>query len=330
MRPAPLALLIALAVTGPARADTVEIKVATLAPSGSAWAKMMQTSAARLETETEGRVRLRYYFNAAQGDERDMVRRIKLAQLDGAALSAVGLGLLDPQVLVLELPYLFSTDAQVDHVRAVLGPEFARGLEAAGVTLVSWGDVGWVHTYLTVELKSPDDLARLRFWQWTDDPISRELLAVLGLNGVPLGLPDVLAALQTGTIQACAAPPLAAIALQWYSHVRFMTDRPPSYAIGALVIRTDVLARLTPADRDLLLRGGRELGAKLTASVRRDNERAKKAMLQAGIVVVHIPDDVQAKLVAAGKQVWTRLAGKLYSKELLERVEAVVAEVRGP
>jgi len=177
-----------------------------------------------------------------------------------------------------------------------------------------------------VEIKSPADLAPVRFWQWTDDPISRELFAVLGLNGVPLGLPDVVAALQTGSIQACAAPPLAAIALQWYGHLRFMTDRPPSYAIGALVIRTDVLARLTPADRAVLLRGGRELGAKLTASVRRDNERAKKAMVQSGIVVVHIPDDVQARLVAAGKLVWARLAGRLYPKELLDRVQAVLSD----
>jgi TRAP-type C4-dicarboxylate transport system substrate-binding protein len=136
-------------------------------------------------------------------------------------------------------------------------------------------------------------------------------------------LPDVLPALQTGAIQACAAPPLAAIALQWHSHLRFMTDRPPSYAVGAMVIRSDVLARLRPADRELLLTGGRALGAQLTASVRRDNERAVRAMVKEGIVVVHVPDDVQARLVAAGKEVRARLAGKLYSKDLLARIEAL-------
>src|SRR5262249_26469361 len=151
------------------------------------------------------------------GDERDVVRKMKLGQLDGAALSAIGLGLIQPQVLVLELPYLFTSDEQIDRVRMRLGPELEAGFERAGYVLVSWGDIGWGHTYFTAAITGPDDVARIKFWEWPDDPISREMFAVLGLNGVPLGLPDVLAALQTGTIQACAAPPLAAIALQWHT-----------------------------------------------------------------------------------------------------------------
>src|SRR5262249_22961833 len=181
-----------------------------------------------------------------------------------------------------------------------------------------------VQTYFTDQLKSPDDLHRLKFWQWPDDPISRDLFEALGLNSVPLGLPDVLAALQTGQIQACFAPPLAAVALQWHSHVRYMTDRPSSYAVGAMVVRSDVLARLTPVDRAFLLGGGHPLGAELRRSVRRDNERAARAMVKEGVIVVHVPDDVQAKLVAAARDVRRRLAGKLYSQEILARIEKIV------
>jgi TRAP-type transport system periplasmic protein len=312
-------------LAAPAAAD-VEIRIASLAPAGSSWAKTMSESSTVLEHETEGRVRLKFYFSGSQGDERDVVRKMKLDQLDGAALTAVGLGMIQPDLLVLELPYLFTSDAQVDHVRAKLGPDFEKELADAGYVLVSWGDVGWVHTYFTTEIRTPAELAALRFWEWTDDPISREMLEILGVNGVPLGLPDVLQALQTGTIQACAAPPLAAVALQWYPKLKYMTDRPPAYAIGALVIKKPVLDRLAPGDRERLLRGGRETGARLTAGVRRDNERAKNAMLRSGVVMVHIPDETQARLVAAGKQVWQRLAGKLYSKELLEKVIQAVAE----
>jgi len=307
--------------------EPVEIKIATLAPYGSAWAKIMEEGGRRLETETQGRVKLRYYFSGSQGDERDVVRKMKLDQLDGAALTAVGLGILSPSVFVLELPYLFTTDQQIDHVRDKLGAELESDLEKAGYVLISWGDVGWVHSFFTVELKSPSDLGKIKFWEWTDDPISREMFKILGVNAVPLGVPEVLQALQTNSIQALSAPPLAAVALQWYTKLKFMTDRPPSYAVGALVVKKAVLARLTPADREVLLRSGREMGVKLTAAVRRDGERATKAMVKSGIVLIHVPDDAQAKLVAAGKEVWTRLAGKLYSKELLDRVIAAAAEV---
>jgi len=318
-------LLPALLAAAPAFAD-VEIRIASLAPAGSSWAKTMSESSATLERETEGRVRLKFYFSGSQGDERDVVRKMKLDQLDGAALSTVGLGMIQPDLLVLELPYLFSRDAQVDHVREKLGPDFEKELADAGYVLVSWGDVGWVHTYFTTEILTPAAFAKLKFWEWTDDPVSREMIQVLGMNGVPLGLPDVLQALQTGTIQACAAPPLAAVALQWYPKLKYMTDRPPSYAIGALVIKKAVLDRLAAGDRERLLRGGREVGARLTAGVRRDNERAKAAMIRSGVVMIHIPDVIQAHLVAAGKQVWQRLAGKLYSKEILDKVIQAVAE----
>src|SRR5262249_25796432 len=148
-------VLALVALAGAARADVVEIKIATLAPSGSSWAKIMESSSARLERETAGRGKLRFYLNAAQGRQADLGRRIKLQQLDGAALSAVGLGMLDPEVLVLQLPYLFTTDAQIDRVRADIGPDLERGLEAAGVTLVAWGDVGWVATYFTEGILNP-------------------------------------------------------------------------------------------------------------------------------------------------------------------------------
>jgi TRAP-type transport system periplasmic protein len=327
-----LVSLLLLSLSAPAGAETasssapIELRIATLAPAGSAWAKIMEEGAARLDADTHGRVKIRYYFGGLQGDERDVVRKMKLDQLDGAALTAIGLGLIQPDVLVLQLPYLVSSDKQIDYVRDKLGPEFEKEFDRAGYILVAWGDVGWVHSYFAVEVKSATDFGAVKFWQWVDDPITREMFAVLDVNGVPLNVPDVLPALQTGSIQACSAPPLAAVALQWYTKLKYMADRPTAYAIGALVIKKSAFLKIQPADREVLLRDGREIGLKLTASVRRDNERAKQAMLRSGVQLIHVPDDAQARLVAAGKQVWTRLAGKLYSKQLLDRVLQTVAQ----
>jgi glycerate-2-kinase/TRAP-type C4-dicarboxylate transport system substrate-binding protein len=320
------ALALLLLAASSAAAEPVELRVATLAPAGSAWARIMEQGAARLAEETAGRARMRFYFGGAQGDERDVVRKMRLGQLDGAALTAVGLGLIHPDVLVLQLPYLFSSERQLDRTRDAVTPELARGFAEAGFVLLAWGDLGWVHTFSTVEIKTAADLRAVRFAQLADDPISRELYAVLGLNGVPLAIPEILPALQTGSVQACAGPPLGAVALQWYPRLRFMTDRPASYAIGALVLTRRSFERLAPADRELLLAGARQTGAELVASVRRDNERAKNAIRKAGVAVVAVPDDAHALFALAGRQVWQRLAGKLYPRELLDRVVRLAAE----
>jgi len=319
-----LALAATLLISSTALAQT-EIRVASLAPPGSAWANIMEKGNTRLQAETQGRVKLRPYFGGQQGDERDVVRKMKLGQLDGAALTATGLGLIVPDVLVLQLPFMFDRYEQIDFVRQELGPELEKRFAAAGYVLVSWGDVGWVHTYSTERLDTPAKLAAAKMWQWGDDPIVREYFSILGINGVPMGVPDVLPALQTGAIQACYGPPLAAVALQWYTKLHFMVDKPSAYGIGAFVIRKEVFDTLSPADQKVLLDGGHETGVQLVAMVRRDNERAKKAMFKAGIQVVQVPDVAHAILVAAGKQVWAKLAGQLYSKELLDRVIELAA-----
>jgi TRAP-type transport system periplasmic protein len=323
-----LPLLAVLALAPVARAEPIELRLATLAPNGSSWAKIMQEGDRRLGVATEGRVRFRIYFSGSQGDERDVVRKMKLGQLDGGALTAVGLGMILPEVLVLQLPYLFTSEKQLDHVRDVLTPELTRRLDEAGFVLVAWGDVGWVHTYFTVPVAGAADFKGIEFAQWVDDPISREMLAVLGVNGVPLGIADIRMALQTGAVQACAAPPLAAVALQWYPKLAFMTDRPSSYAIGALVLRKAAFERLTADDRQRLLDGARATGQELVASVRRDNERAKRAISKSGVQMIAVPPDVHERLVGAGKEVWKRLTGKLYSQALLDRVVALAAEAR--
>src|SRR5215510_10839227 len=147
-----LSLVAAVALVGAGAnvaqaADPVEIKIATLAPEGSAWAKIMAEGGRRMEERTQGRIRVKYFFSGAQGDERDVVRKMKLGQVDGAALTAVGLGLIKSDVRVLELPFLFKSDKQLDYVRDKMSGDFEKQFDEAGYVLLAWGDVGWVHLF---------------------------------------------------------------------------------------------------------------------------------------------------------------------------------------
>src|SRR5215475_12846988 len=135
-------------------AAAAEIKVATLAPKGSAWAKILEEGAKQTADKTGGRVQIKYFFSGSQGDERDVVRKMKLGQLDGAALTAVGIGLINPNVRVLELPFLFRSDKELDYVRDKMAGEFEKELEGAGYQLLAWGDVGWVHLFSNQQFTS--------------------------------------------------------------------------------------------------------------------------------------------------------------------------------
>jgi TRAP-type C4-dicarboxylate transport system substrate-binding protein len=324
-----LAGLLALMVAAPAAmAKDVELKIATLAPKGSAWAKIMEKGAADIAKATSNRVTIKYFFSGQQGDERDVVRKMTGGQLDGAALTAVGLGLIVPQIRVMELPFLFKNDKQLDHVRAKMGDEFSALFTKAGYTWIANGDVGWVHIYSNIDIQSKADLGKTKMWAWTDDPIVRELFKNLGINGVPLGVPDVLPSLQTGLIDACYGSPLAAVALQWYTKVKFATSQPISYSIGALVIRKDVFDSLSADDQKAVLAGGATMGASLLATVRKDNEKAKKAMQGAGVKFTNTPAALVSDFETNSKAVWKAMAGKLYDQALLDKVIKFRDEVK--
>jgi TRAP-type C4-dicarboxylate transport system substrate-binding protein len=325
---APL-LLVALALPArPARAEPVEIKLATLAPKGSAWAKVMERGARDMESRVQGRVKLKFFFGGQQGDERDMVRQMKLAQLDGAAVTATGLGLIRGDVRVIELPFLFKNDGELDYVRGQMQPDFERQLGEAGYVLLAWGDVGWIHLYSNTPVNGRADLARAKMWAWTDDPIVRALFKRLGVNGVPLGVPDVLPSLQSGTINACYGPPLAAVALQWHTRIRYATSVPIAYATGAILVRKEAWARIAPDDQTAQREAARIMGQDLQRVIRKENERARKVMEKAGIKFVPASAAMVADFEKEGQAVWRDMVGKLYKQELLDKLKQHLAEVR--
>jgi TRAP-type transport system periplasmic protein len=305
------ASLLCLFVAAAADAQpAAELKLASHAPATSSWAAILTQWGQRVAAETHGRVKLRFSFSHA-GDELDMVRQMNDGRLDGATLTMMGIHAIAPASLVLALPHLFTSDEQVDRVRQALASDFEKLYDDAGYVLLGWSDEGWVHTFSTVKLETREQVAAASFWEWAEDPFAHAYLEALGGKGVRLVPSEVLAALDAGRVQAIYGPPLVVVAMQWYSAVKYMSDRPSSYWIGALVIRKKAFDRLAPEDQRALTAAAREAAGQLTANGRGDYRRAIQAMLGLGIQSAH---------VAAGKQGWERLAGKLCSKAWLAKV----------
>jgi TRAP-type C4-dicarboxylate transport system substrate-binding protein len=314
-------LFVVLAPAGAhAQAAPIELKIASLAPKGSAWAKILEKGGKDIEARTQGRVKIKYYFSGQQGDERDVVRKMSAGQLDGAAITAVGLGLIKSDVRVLDLPMLFTNDKQLDYVRDSMRADFDAQFDQAGYVLLAWGDVGWVHIYTSQQITSKEVLGKEKMWEWKDDPIIGSMFKKLGINGVPLGVPEVLTSLNTGAITGCYGSPLVAVALQWYSKIKFASKQPVSYSIGAVVVRKEVFAKLSAEDQKTLREASASMGKDLIAAARKDNGRAKTAMEGAGIKFVDLPAPMQADLDTGAKAVWAEMTGKLFKKDLLDKV----------
>ena len=305
--------------------DQFTIRIATLAPRGSSWMRVFDAWNRTLRNDTEGRLRLRFYPGGIAGDERDVIRKMGSGQMDAAAVTSTGLGQVVRPILVLQVPGLFSDYDKIDHVRAELNDDFDRQFEQNGYVNLGWGDVGKARLFSNQPIRQPRDLRSVRPWAWRDDAIFSEFLRVVGANGVRLGVPEVYPALQTHMIDTFTSSALAAVSLQWYTRATHVTQQSDSVLIGALIMKKDKFDAL-PEDLQTTLREtSRRAHATLSRNVRRDDDRAYQTITSRGITPVDLTPH-RAEWERDAAQVRNRLAGRLYPRALLRRVEAAARE----
>ncbi len=273
-----------------ARGAAKQLRIATLAPDGSSWHKAFEETSREVYARTNKELELLVFAGGTMGDEPAMVRKMRHGQLDGAAITSVGLGEIDKQLLMLQLPLLFKDEKQLDHVREKMSSTFEGMLEKAGFKLGAWGDVGFIYLFSNTAIKTPDDIKSTKMWVWDSDPVSKAVMAVAGVNAVELGVPDVLPGLQTGLIDAFTNSPYGAIALQWYSKAAFVTNLKLSVGIGGSVLTQKAWNDLDPAHQQVITDVTQEKYGELVTRIRKDNKKAIKSLKEAGLTVVE-PDD---------------------------------------
>lgn len=316
-------LVMFLAVTAaftPAIADNTELRIATLAPAGSKWVQVLESGAKDVETGTAGRMKFKFFEGGSQGDEKDFIRKIKAGQLDGAAVTAVGLGLIDESIRVLELPQMFATVEEFDYVAEKMWPYFQGKFKKAGFVLAGRGDVGWIHLVSKNKIETLADLKAQKPWVWGDDQLVSAMFTQLGVNGVQLGVPEVDAALTAGRINVAYGSPLAIVALQWYSKCKYLIGTPQSFGVAATVFSNAALEKASTDDMALLVKSQKANGKQLRKAIRKENDSALKTMTRKGITVVEMPDASKAEMRNAAEAVWKSLTGKVYSQAELDMV----------
>lgn len=295
------------------------IRFASLAPQGSPFMRILKAWSRTLRTETAGRVDLRVYGGGSQGDERDYVRKMRAGQLDGAGISTRGLGMLARPLLVLAAPGVISDYGELEHVQRTMNDQFASMLDEAGFQFLGWSTTGKVRIFSTQPVVAPSDLRKTRPWAWTGDPIFSEFLKTVGANPVRLALGEVYTGLQTGMVDTVPCSAVGALALQWHTRLKYMTEQGQGIALGATIIKSDKLAALSEADRQTVILTGQRAAQLMHELVRQDDEKAYEALLKRGIAELSTSAH-QAEWESAGKQTRERLVGRLYSRSLLEQV----------
>ncbi len=323
-----ISLLILMSVSIYRIAEATDIKIAILAPENSTWHNVITAMDGELKKKTAGRVKLKIYAGGVLGDERDVIRKMRIGQVHAGAFTGLGLGIVNPAVRVLELPMLVSTYEEADAVSAKIQPKIEAGFRKKGFELLGWAETGFVNILSNKPIASRKDMNGKKMWAWEGDPLVETMYKEFKIVPIPLPLTDVLTSLQTHLIDAVYAPPLGAIALQWFTQTKYITDLKLADSTGGILITKKALGMLSAADRATLKSVARKYSKILVGKIREDNQKSYSTLINAGLKSVSVPPDEVVKIKETSKKVWNALAGKLYSKQLLDEAIAAVEDYR--
>lgn len=297
-----LIVFFALSAAAPASAQQV-IKIATLAPDGSAWMKELRVAAAEVQAGSQGRVQVKFYPGGVMGNDAVVLRKMKLGQLQGGVLTSSELAATYPDAVAYSLPFFFSNWAQVEKVRPQVDPVLAKGFEARGLKMLGASNVGFAYLMGTRPLRSRADMSGIKLWIPQNDEIAERTFKLGGISPIPLPLGDVFTSLQTGLVDTVANTPSGAVALQWHGKVKGMVDLPLTFVVGFMVMDLKSWQKLSPADQAIVAKAFAASGQRMDVNIKRDDAAALAAMKKQGLVVTTLDAAETARWRQVGDQV---------------------------
>ncbi|MDP6529936.1 MAG: TRAP transporter substrate-binding protein DctP [Gemmatimonadota bacterium] len=318
-----LAALGLLATPRPASAKPrVTMKIATLAPEGSTWMNLMHELDDRVREDTGEEAGFRFYPGGVQGDEKLVLRKMRSGQLHGGGFTGNGLGVIAPELRVLEAPFLFTDEGELDAVHDAFDEEFSALVESRGYVLLGWAEVGFVHVFTREPVRRLADFRDVRMWLWEGDPLPELFFREAGITPVPLPITDVYTSLQTGLIDGVYCSPYACVVLQWHTRVGAMSATPISHAIGAVVVTRKQFEKISAESREKIRGIASDIFTRLKSASRDENRRAVEDIRAAGITVVQADEDAVEEFLAIGARSADLGTASLFPAELLGRVRA--------
>ncbi|MBU0674949.1 MAG: TRAP transporter substrate-binding protein DctP [Proteobacteria bacterium] len=317
------------------QAAKYQFKIASLVPDGSVWSQYFNDFTREVTEKTKGDISFKIYPGGVMGDDRAMSRKMRIGQIQGGGFTMTGISELVPDFRVLSIPFLFKSYDEIDHVIHGLFPRFQEAFEQKGLILLAMTEVGFLYTMSQEPLGSLDQLRQSKAWAPESDPISRMFLEDIGVTPIPLSIPDVLPALQTGLVNTVFNSFYGSVVLQWFTKIHYYTDSPFGYAYGALVLSKKDFDQLPETYAAVMKESAQTHFSAMLKDTRRSNTQALASLLKNNIKPVSLPSDTLQSLenqrtLTLKKLIGTAFSSKIYDQamQLLKETPPVAIEAK--
>lgn len=321
-------VLLASPAFGLARAGNVTIKLGTMAPDGSTWHQLLKEMAADWAKASDGLVKVRIYPSGVVGNETDMVRKMRIGQLQAAALSVVGLADVDSAPQAIACPGLIADDAEWNHVFERATATWEKRFAEKGFIVLMWGDTGMLHMFIKKKVKMPADLAGLKVFAWSGDSAATRAFQLAGFQPVTLSATDMLPSLSTGMIDGFAGTPIMALTARWYEYTPFMTRTAWSHMPGGTMVTRAAWEKIPEPIRGRLLEIAHTYARRLNAEVARMQVDSIAAMQKNGLTIIEFDEAGRKQWQAIAERTWPAMRGGVVSVADFDEVKRIRDDYR--
>lgn len=299
------------------------LRIASVVPKNSIYHQQLLEIGEAWRPAQGGNARYTVFTDGSQGGEAEIVRRMRIGQLQGALVSVVGLREIEPSIAALQnLPLLFRSWDEVDHVREKMRPAMEKRFAERGFVVVGWGDAGWVRFFSKEPAFRPDDYKRMKFFAWGSEPEQQAIMKSLGYTPVPLETADILPSIQTGMISVVPSTPYFALASQVYATAGNMLEINWAPIVGAMVVTKKAWDDMTPAAQQALKTAGERAGGAMRTRARAEVDEAVDAMKKRGLVVNRPNAEQLREWTALAENLYPRIRGTMVPADTFDEVFA--------
>jgi TRAP-type transport system periplasmic protein len=267
-------------------AHSTTFKISTISPEGSMWMEKMREGAKKVAERTDNRVLFKFYPGGVMGGDKDVVRKMRINQLQGGTFAGGSLSKFFSGCNLYGQLMKFNSIDEVNYVRKHMDQYIIDGLEKAGY--ITFGLAGGNFAYImsTSPIESVSDLRKQKTWIPDNDQSSKSAIKAFGINPIPLSLVNVKPSMQTGVINTVATSPVGAIILQWHTQVKYLTDMPFAYLFAALAISKRAFLKIKETDRAIVRQEMTKVFNEIGIQNNIDDKKALAALKNRGIKFV--------------------------------------------
>ncbi|MCP3873532.1 MAG: C4-dicarboxylate ABC transporter [Desulfobacteraceae bacterium] len=264
----------------------LKLKIATLSPEGSMWMEKMRDGAKQVAKETDNRVTFKFYPGGVMGNDKAVLRKIRIGQLHGGAVVAGSLSQFFPSNQIYAQPLKFKNLDEVDYVRKYMDQYIIDGLDNAGFVVFGLMGGGFAYIMSKAPVETVQDLRKQKVWIPDNDKISQASIKAFGISPIPLPIADVRTSLQSGLINTIATSPVGAIVLQWHTQIKYVTNIPLIYLHAVLAIEKKKFLKINEDDRIIITQVMTKALKEIDIKNREDDIKAIEALKNRGITFI--------------------------------------------